>query len=130
MNESTKSTVAGLISDLQRKLNHDDPAMAEWLELDSAAVLKAIKTGAMRFPLNKARLLAELLDKEPGETLRLILSEYDSKLLDVIESCLGPLKLSDPEIRIINAIRKVSPGSDLIPITFDRSAIVTLVVQG
>ncbi len=130
MNESTKSTVAGLISELQREMNHDDPTMAEWLQLESAAVLKAIKTGAMRFPVNKARILAELLDREPGEILRLILLEYDSKLLEAIETCMGPLKLSEPEIRIINAIRKVSPGSDLIPITFDRSAIVTLVVQG
>ena len=130
MSDSTQVTAASLVENLQQALGHDDPTMAEWLELESALVLKAIKTGKMRFPVNRARLLAELLEREPGEILRVILRESDPKLLDVIELCMGPLVLTDAEVRIVNAIRKVGTGKELVPITFDRDAIVTLVVQG
>lgn len=130
MNESKRITVAGLISDLQQELGHDDPTMAEWLSLESAAVLRGIKSGAIRLPVTRARALAELLDREPGEILRLILLESDHKLLEAIEVCMGPLVLSDAEVSIINAIRKVGVSKEMVPITFDRDAIVTLIVQG
>lgn len=130
MSDSQPVTVAWLVEELQRKLGHDDPTMAEWLSLESAAVLKAIKTGKMRYPVNRVRQLAELLESPPGEILRLILQESDYKLLNAIEDCLGPLQLTDAEVSIINAIRKVGGNKRLTPITFDRDAIVTLVVQG
>lgn len=130
MSDSQPVTVAWLVEELQRKLGHDDPTMAEWLALESASVLKAIKTGKLRYPVNRVRQLAELLESPPGEILRLILRETDHKLLDAIEVCMGPLQLSDAEVSIINAIRKVSVSKELVPITFDRDAIVTLIVQG
>ncbi len=130
MNESKRITVAGLITALQQELGHDDPTMAEWLSLESAAVLRGIKSGAIRLPVTRARALAELLDREPGEILRLILLESDHMLLEAIEVCMGPLVLSDAEVGIINAIRKVGVTKELVPITFDRDAIVTLIVQG
>ncbi len=130
MSDSQSVSVAWLVEELQRKLGHDDPTMAEWLSLESAAVLKAIKTGKMRYPVNRVRQLAELLDRPPGEILRLILQESDHKLLDAIEVCMGPLRLTDAEVGIINAIRKVGMTRELVPITFDRDAIVTLIVQG
>lgn len=130
MSEFKRVTLADLINQSQREHGHDDPAMAEWLGLESVAVLKAIKSGKMRVPYNRVRQFAELLNREPGEVLRLILLEVDHKLLDAIEVCMGPLNLTDAEVRIINSIRKVGTNIDLIPITFDRDAIVTLVVQG
>jgi hypothetical protein len=123
------TTIAEFIEQRQIELELSDGQVAEQLGYDNPNVVKMIKSGQIRMPVTKVLALAEMLDSEPGELMRLVLLETDPDLLDAIERCMGPLQLTPAEVRIINAIRKVNTGRDITPITFNRDAIVTLIVS-
>lgn len=129
MSENANTYIAQLISKRQVELELSDEDIAEALGYDGPGVIKMIKTGQLRMPPTKSRVLAAMLDMEPGEVMHLALLDTDPDLLDAIETCMGPLNPTPAEVLIINSIRKVSKGRDLTPITFDRDAIVTLVVS-
>lgn len=105
-----------------------DHELATAMGYEHTQVIAMFKTGRMRVPISKAPELAEALGVASGALMRRLLQDTDLEMLQAIEQSLGPLGLSEGEKKLIRAVRKVSPGKEPVPITFDRESIVTLVV--
>lgn len=121
-------TTAQWLAEQQSQAGVPDQVLADALGYGSARVIEMFKSGQMRVPFSKAPSLADALGINPGALMRRLLADADPELLHAIEQCLGVLSLSDGEQRLIQAVRRVSPGKEPVPITFDRDAIVTLLV--
>lgn len=121
-------SVSELIAQAQESLGLSDQDVAEVLGHDKSVVIRMIKTGKMRLPIGQVPQLAELLDLEPQMLMRKLLGEISLDVLQAIESCYGPLDLSQSEIRLISAIRKSSGGRDAATVLFDKESIIALVV--
>lgn len=125
---SKELTTAQWLAEQQSLAGVTDRVLANALGYESGRVIELFKSGQMRVPFSKAPSLADALCINPGALMRRLLADADPELLHAIEQCLGALSLSDGEQRLIQAVRRVSPGKEPVPITFDRDAIVTLLV--
>lgn len=125
---SKEFTTAQWLAEQQSRAGVPDQVLADTLGYESPRVIGMLKTGQMRVPFSKARSLADALKINPGALMRRLLADADPELLHAIEQCLGPLSLSDGEQRLIQAVRRVNPAREPIPLMFDRDAIITLVV--
>jgi len=123
-----KTSTAQWLAEQQSRAGVSNELLATAMGYESVRVIEMFKSGQMRVPFNKVPPLADVLDIEPGSLMRRLLADADPDLLHAIEQCLGVLNLSDGEQKLIRAVRRVSPGKDLVPITFAPDAIVTLVV--
>lgn len=120
-------TLVTLIAGRQQSLQLEDQAIADALGCD-AAVIRMIKAGRTRLPINKVSALASVLDVEAGEMMRLLLSEIDPVMLESIENCVGPLGLSPGEKRLLTTLRNSAKGRDVAPIFFEGAPIVAVIV--
>ena len=125
---SKELTTAQWLAEQQSRAGVPDQVLADALGYESARVIEMLKSGQMRVPFSKAPLLAEALGINPGALMRRLLADADPELLHAIEQCLGALSLSDGEQRLIQAVRRVNPAREPVPLMFDRDAIITLVV--
>jgi len=126
--DQTKDTIANLISKAQEHLDLSDEAIAGALGYNNPAVMRQIKDGQIRLPLNKAALLAQAVEMEPGEVMRMLLGESSPEMLIAIEECMGPLCLSPGERRLITALRKSAQGRASTPIFIEGASIFAVVV--
>lgn len=121
-------TTTQWLADQQALAGVSDQVLASAMGYQSARVIEMFKAGQMKIPFSKVPQLASALDISPGLLLRRLLQDTDPGLLHAVEHCMGALSLSAGEQKLIKAIRKVNPGKEPVPITFDRDAIITLVV--
>lgn len=128
--EDSSLTLSELIKQQQEGLGLADMALAEAIGYSNAAVIRLIKTGQMRLPINKARLLAQALEVEPSMVMKVLLREISPDALKSIEDCMGPLHLSPGERRLVMALRRSAGGRETAPILFDGEAVVTVVAVG
>lgn len=126
--DQPKDTIAALIARAQKALDLSDQQIANALDYKNPAVVQMIKGGQMRLPLNKSAPLANLLEMEPGEVMRTLLSETAPEMLTAIEECMGPLSLTAGEKRLLNALRQSAQGREPKPIFIEGEAIIALVV--
>lgn len=121
-------TTAMWLVEHQARAGVSNELLATALGYESARVIEMFKSGQMRVPFSKAPSLADALNINAGALMRRLLADADPELLHAIEQCLGPLSLSDGEQRLIQAVRRVRPAREPVPVMFDRDAIITLVV--
>ncbi len=122
------TTTAQWLAELQSRAGASNELLASAMGYESARVIGMFMTGQMRVPLNKAPSLAQALGINPGTLMRRLLTDTDPELLLAIEQCLGVLDLSAGEQKLIQAVRRVCPGKEPVPITFAPESIVTLIV--
>jgi hypothetical protein len=118
-----------LIAHAQERLQLSDAALADALNYESPAVIGLIKTGRMRLPMNKARPIADALDLDPGQVMRLLLRETSTEMLQSIEECIGPLHLTSTEKRLIQKLRESTGGQATAPLFLDGNGVVAVVVR-
>lgn len=116
------------LAEQQSRAGVSDELLAGAMGYESARVIGMFKNGQMRVPLHKAPSLAQALGINPGTLMRRLLTDTDPELLQAIEHCLGVLDLTTGEQNLIQAVRRVSPGKEPVPITFAPESIVTLIV--
>lgn len=86
------ATVAEFIQSRQSEIGITDKLLAMALGHGKEKIVRTIKSGVQRLPLTSVLDLAEILNVDPAELLRLTLSESDPSVLSVIESIAGPIK--------------------------------------
>lgn len=91
---SGHTTIAQLMQARQNERGTTDHEIAVALGYDHDRVIKMLKQGTLRFPLNRVVELAGVLDVDAAAVLRLALSESDPGLLTVIERVMGPMTAS------------------------------------
>lgn len=122
------NTLVDLIERQQEALDLADEAIADALGYADPAVLRLIKSGQMKLPMNKAFALAQILEVEPGDVMHRLLSEQAPEMLKSIEECMGPLALTPGEKRLLAALRRSAGGREVAPIFFEGTPIVAVVV--
>lgn len=125
---NTPATVAQLIETAQRGLELSDEHVAKALGYEQPEIMKLLKQGTVRLPITKVPQLAEVLQIKPSMLMPMVLREISPQLLQVIEDCYDPFKLSDAEVRLIQAIRKSAGGKNSGLVMFDKEAFVALIV--
>lgn len=121
-------SVAQLIKARQTDLGKSDYEVAVALGYEQENIIAMIKRGTMRLPLNRVIEMAGVLEVDALQLLRFVLHESDPGLLNAIERVIGPMVLSQGEIRLIEAVRKVAKGREAVPMVLDRNSLVALVV--
>lgn len=122
------NTVAEWIKAAQDGLELSDAHIAQALGYEKPHVVANIKHGRIRLPITKVPQIAEVLQIEPARLLQMLLRETSPELLDAIETCYGPLLLTDAEARLIRSIRQAAGGRDTALMMFDKEAVVAMVV--
>lgn len=125
---NTPATVAQLIEIAQCGLELSDEQVAKALDYEQPGLVKMLKQGTVRLPITKVSKLAEVLQIKPSMLMPMVLREISPQLLQVIEACYDPFKLSDAEVRLIQAIRKSAGGKNSGTVMFDKEAFVALIV--
>lgn len=122
------TSLVEFIQTRQDELKMDDAALSSALDFESEAVIRQIKKGSMRLPLNKITDLSEALDVSALEVMKLHLRETDPALLDALTDVLLSSALSPSESRLIKSIRKLANGRQTTPLVFNGDAVVALIV--
>jgi hypothetical protein len=123
-------TVIQLITISQERLGLSDDQLAAALGYESGNVVTCIKKGLMRLPVSKAPELAQALELDPGQLMRMVLKELDPTTLAAIETCLGPLHLTPGEAQLITTLRQESKGKGIAPILHKTESLVAALVMG
>jgi hypothetical protein len=126
---TTYSTVAKLIAGRQAELGTTDHQIASALGYPNEKIVAMFKAETIRVPVNKVLELAGVLDVDAADLLRQLLGENDPGLLAVIERILGPMTLSQGEIRLLRHIRNAARGRETRTMVIDRDTVVALVIE-
>ncbi len=82
---------------------------------DKPNMVTMIKQGKTKLPLNKVSLFAKSLGVDPIHLLRIAMEEYQPETLDAISKIIGQAIISENEMKIINIIRDITGGVDVVP---------------
>ncbi len=124
------TTVSQLITISQERLGLSDDQLAAALGYESGNVVVCIKKGLMRLPAGRVPELAQALELDPGQLMRMVLKELDPTTLAAIETCLGPLHLTPSEAQLITTLRQDSKGKGIAPILHRADSLVVSLMTG
>lgn len=80
--------------------------VAEALGYPRPNVIAMLRQGSMKLPISKVPALAQVLEVDPAALLRAVLREYEPAALEVIESTLGAASLlSESEVALVRFVR-------------------------
>lgn len=127
---SPATTVSQQIAISQERLGFSDDQLAAALGYKSGNIVACIKKGLMRFPVNKVPELANALELDAGQLMRMALKEMDPSVLAAVEACLVPLQLTPGEVRLITALREESKGKGVVPIMYKADSLVAVLLVG
>src|SRR5579883_398804 len=92
--------------------------IARALGYENPNIISMFKTGDTKVPLDKIPALADALEVDVGELLRLGLEAYWPEKLAVIQKALVPI--TQPEAAILGAAREAAGGTALLPLNKER----------
>lgn len=124
----TPDSIAGLIAAGQAALGCSDLEMANALGYEKESVIRLMKQGSMRLPVNKVHALASLLELEPADVLQLSLAEQSPEMLAVVEKAFNPLALNQAERNLILHLRELAAGRDVTPMVFQGGVVALVTV--
>ena len=131
MADHPATTVNQLIIISQERLGLNDDQLAAALGYESGNVVACIKKGLMRLPASRVPEMAQALELDHGQLMRMLLKELDPTTLAAIETCLGPLHLTPGEAQLITTLRKESKGKGIAaPILHKTESLVAALVMG
>lgn len=130
MADNTAKTVSQLITISQEHLGMSDDQLTAALGYESGNVVACIKKGLMRLPAGRVPEMAQALELNPGQLMRMVLNELDPATLAAIETCLGPLHLTPGEAQLITTLRQESKGKCITPILHKADSLVAVLVMG
>ena len=121
-------SLADLLQQRQTELHISDEHLAAALGYARCEVIKLFKSGAMTFPLNKVLALAAALECDARRVLELAMNHSSPGLYEVIEEVFAFPELTAGETRLLQTIRKLGKDRNAVPLVFDGSSVVALVV--
>lgn len=121
-------TLIEVITERQVALNLTDDDLGTAVGFDIPSILSMIKTGAIKFPLNKIPALAEALEVDASSLLVTAMNESSPELMALIDEVWGPRDLTPEEGRLIQHCRKLSAGRKMAPLVFSDSVIALVTV--
>jgi transcriptional regulator with XRE-family HTH domain len=93
-------------------------------------MITMLKQGRTKLPLAKVGPMARALEVDPAYLLRLALREYLPETYAAIETVMSPALLTENEMGIINAFRRLTLFSDPGAQVLTRHGIVAIVPEG
>ena len=93
-------------------------------------IITMIKQGHTKLPLTKVGSIAKSLGVDPAYLLRLALREYFPDTYSAIEDVLSPSLLTQNEMSIVNALRKLTLYSDPDAKVILKHGIVAIIPHG
>ena len=114
-------TLIEVITERQVAQNLTDEVLGTAVGFERPSIMSMIKTGAIRFPLNKIPALAQALELDAANLLVIAIKESAPDLLDLMEEVWGPRDLTPEERRLVQACRKIAAGRKMAPIIFGES---------
>ena len=86
-----------------------------------------MKTGSIKFPINKVVPVSSILSIEPATLLRTVLREYMPDVLCAVDALFVPAALTFNEHKLLDAYRYLSKGNDVTPTVIEGTSIIALV---
>jgi hypothetical protein len=130
MTTSTEITTSllELIISRQAELGISDGQLCQELGFDKLITLTLVKSGSIRFPVNKIPALAKALELDTGELLTVALSEADPALWETIKEVFNPMRLTSAEVSMITHLREVCGDRKVAPIVFANPVVALVTV--
>ena len=124
---TTPMTVIGVMEAQQALLGLSNQEICTGIGIEREIVLRLIKQGSMRFPLNKVPALATVLQLDAAELLKIALRESDPALAKLIAETFNPLHLSAIEVDMIKHQRSLSGNAVRAPVAPQGNEVIALV---
>lgn len=102
--------------------------IADAIGYDTPAVIQAFAQGTAKVPVAKIGPLSRALEIDSVYFLRLVLSEYMPDVLAAIDDALQVPMLTENELGLINAYRKVTEGTDATAVICDAKDVVAMIM--
>ena len=90
-----KITVADYLTAQIEVCGKSQKEIAEEVGFQKANVITMLKHGSTKIPLSRIPALAKSIGVDPGKLMRMALGEYQPKVLEAIEECMGPIQTMD-----------------------------------
>lgn len=119
--------VAVLLAERQEHVRLTDDEVAAAIGYANGNVIKQIKAGTLRLPINKVGVLADVLNADPVQLLRSVLNQGSPELLQTLDGILDPLGLTEAERSLIRRLRSVCGDRETRHLVFDGAHVVALV---
>lgn len=124
----TESSWQSTIVRRQAALGLSDGDLADAVGYEPG-VIRLLKTGAMRLPINKVPAFARALEVEQVVLLEQVLLDASPELWKVLEPLLPLGDLAPAEVNLLRHLRKLANGQPFSPVVLEGSAIVAVVTS-
>ena len=101
---------AEFIDRLLKQKGLTDAQVAKLIGYEKASVVRLMREGRIKFPLDKVPDLAGAVGVSPEMLMNVCLQEYMPSLVEVLMRCYGPV--TDNEIDILQIIRDITGDAD------------------
>jgi hypothetical protein len=123
----TTTALSDLLSQRQHELGLTDEMLARAAGYQSA-VIRLIKAGTMRLPVNKVSAFASALQIDPVHLLKVVLLESAPGMWEVLEQFLPLGSLSRTEVNLLRHLRRLAKDRETSPVVIDGAGVIAVVV--
>jgi transcriptional regulator with XRE-family HTH domain len=113
--DSNNVTVADFITRKIESAPISQREIASRLGYPNANILTMFKQGRTKIPIPKVPELAQALEMDPIELLRIVMSEYQPETWRVLERLIGESLVSTTELNLLKTVREASGNVDIAP---------------
>jgi hypothetical protein len=125
---TTHTSVKDLIANRQAELFITDEELTLALEFQKQSVIRMIKQGSIKFPIQKISLLASAIQVDASDLLRYVMEESMPEVLSAVDQLLMPKSLNANEQKLLESYRHLSEGKEVVPMVVEGKSIIALVL--
>jgi transcriptional regulator with XRE-family HTH domain len=122
-------TVAEFIAHKIKLSGKSQAQIARELGYDKPNIITMFKQGKTRIPLDKVGVIADALEINPALLLNKVMGEYMPETLASLQCVLKGLELTQNELELIEAYRRVSAGKDVSTVICDKTILAVVMVD-
>lgn len=122
-------TVAEFISHQIKLSGKSQAQIARELGYEKPNIITMFKQGKTRIPLDKIGPIADALEINPALLLKKVMDEYMPETLASLQRVLKGLELTQNELDLIEAYRRVSAGKDVSAVISDKTVLAVVMLD-
>lgn len=122
-------TVADFITHQIKLSGKSQAEIARELGYDKPNIITMFKQGKTRIPLDKIGAIADALGINPALLLKKVMGEYMPGTLASLQRVLKGLELTQNELELIEAYRRVSAGKDVSAVISDKTILAVIMLD-
>jgi hypothetical protein len=119
-------TVADYLSKQIEVCGRTQLEISKICEFKRPQMISMMKSGAVRVPLDKVRLLAKALNVDPHYFFRIVMTEYMPQLIEFMDDASKQPSLTKNELEIVMAIRSANSNNPRLTSVAHRAKLTAL----